>query len=143
MKHYLAVAILFVMLYSCKKEESRQYSKWYVNTDSFYTNDVRTDRGKGQHDIESNDPKNCFSLSFLLGFYPKEGAYPVGCKGPDPRWACLVIIYKGAAYLSPKNAYLQTGEINGKATYTLQPAWFYHEANITDSVLVKGAFNEP
>jgi len=143
MKQFLLIASLFIILYSCKKEDSKQYSKWFVNTDSFYTNDIRADRGKAIHILEGNDFKNRYYVEFHLNYYPQEGSYPIRCLGQNPDWVCITINYKGIGYIGPKNAYLQAALKNGKASYTLEPVWFYNESNVMDSVLVRGTFNEP
>ena len=143
MKIFSIAAAFSILFVSCKKGDNRQYSKWYVNNDSFYTNDIRVDKGNAVCQIQGNDFTNRYFLEFHLNYFPIGGSFPILCSQQNPYWACLTITYKGIGYVSPKNTNLQADDLNGKGSYVLQPAWFYNESNAQDSVLVRGTFNEP
>ena len=145
MKQVLLIAALFVLFISCKKGDNRQYSKWYVNNDSFYTNDIRVDKGKARHDITTNDLHNGFQIVFNLGTFPATGSYKLDCSLQNPAWVCMGIIYRDTGYLarSEKNGTINATMKNGKASYSLAPTWFYNSYRNEDSIFVKGTFNEP
>jgi len=153
---HLFFVFTFIFLFeSCKKEDKRQYSKWYVNTDSFSTNDVKLDIGKVVSHIFTNSQYSGgtlpygFSITFntgsLNGGIPTSGSFKLDCSQQNPQWTCMSILYKDIGYLSNENEleYLIASQENGKAYYILEPTWFYNESNPKDSVLVKGTFNEP
>lgn len=143
MKNLISLFAILAMLSSCKKDEPKRYSEWYVNGERFYTNDVREDIGKVISSIEGNDFKNKFFLEFNNKPFPTSGQYEIDCSRANQGLTCLGFNYKGVGYSAPKNTYLQAGSIGGKASYTLNSTWFYNESNLQDSVLTKGIFNRP
>ncbi len=141
-KTTLFLAALTLLL-SCKKEEAKRYSEWYVNGERFYTNNVREDVGNAVSSFEGNDFQNRFALDFNLRSFPTSGQYEIDCSRSNQGLTCLAITYKGVGYLPPKNTYIKAGSIGGRGSYTLDSTWFYNESNSQDVVLIKGTFNRP
>lgn len=143
MKKSILALLLISTLFSCKKDEPKQFSTWYVNGQKFTTNDVRYDKGKARNEISSNNQTDRFDIYFNLGELPITGNFLINCSQQNPHWCCMAIIYQGKGYVEPKNAFIYASFYNGKARYTLDETWFYNELDNNDSILVKGTFNEP
>lgn len=134
---------------ACKKEDNRQYSTWYVNEDTFTTNDVKTDIGKVVANIQTNNISNGFWLWFntgsLRGGFPTSGSFKLDCSQQNPQWVCMGIFFKDTGFLSNENnlKYIAASQKNGKAQYILDTTWFYNSYRPNDSIKVHGIFNQP
>ena len=158
-KLLILFAVLSGILFSCHKkekpapdkpqpEDTRQYSYWTVNEDSFKTNDVDEVLGLGMcvlGNAQKNHTNN-FSLYFNIGrSLPVYGSFKIDCSTQNSTFVCMDFVYNGIGYLININGsfYLTAGENNSKAQYKLAPTWFYNEQDPNDSVLIQGVFNEP
>src|ERR1043165_7480533 len=63
---FLSLFILSLLI-SCKKGDNRSYSKWYVGTDSFSTNNVTVEIGKAITIMASHDERYRFGFFFERG----------------------------------------------------------------------------
>jgi len=130
------------------REPPKQYSYWVVNEDSFSTNDVALDIGKGTIRMGSNnDVKNYFRLQFNFGYQlPVSGDWPLSSvETQDPQMAEISFYYKSDFYIVStfENAFIHASLEQNKARYALPPTWFVNYYNHNDSVLIHGVFNEP
>ncbi len=145
MKRLVITVLLMAIITSCKKRASKEYSHWYVNNDSFSSNNVGVTIGKTRADMWSSLTDNYFSLTFNVGFLPTSGLYKTDDRIQDPTFVSMDIKYNGTEYypdtLFP--IYLTADLKNGKASYTLPPTWFISFANSNDSISVRGTFNQP
>jgi len=145
----LSFALGLSVFVACKKEESRQYSYWVVNNDSFSTNEVNVTIGKAIALLTSNDKNNRFTISFDISMgesLPSTGQFPIRrgiLQHPDS--AVVNFYYKSNFYVARKqNASRLVASLpNGKVRYELTPDWFYNYYNLDDSIWIKGIFNEP
>jgi hypothetical protein len=135
---------IVLLIDACKKDEKSQYSYWQVNDDKFSTNDVTRRIGGKESSLRANNASNNFSLSFAgSGWFPPPDSCPVLCGMAVQNWACLVFTYNDIMYYSGRReAWLIASSVDGNASYSLKPTWFYN-TSLADSVLVQGVFNEP
>lgn len=156
MKKILLFPIMLTLtFYSCHKnekpspvpEDNRQYSHWVVNEDSFSTNEVIVDIGHVFTRIRSNsDPDNYFRMQFNLTYLPEYGSFHLTThETSDPANAEISFYYNGIFYvISPtENSSLEASLVNNKSQFKLDTTWFLNYYDNTDSVLIRGEFNEP
>jgi hypothetical protein len=141
----LVCTIICLMFTACKKE--KQYSTWYVNSDSFSTNEAETSIGKAIAKFSSlnHDNKNYFRIGFNVGYLPTEGQYKIEYNSTTSIFSGISFYYNGVFFISSPNTenYLYASSNSGKASYSLPATWFINYDNHEDSVLIKGTFNEP
>ena len=139
----LIAALLFLVC--CKKKDERQFSYWYVNSDSFLTNDIRVDAGMSRKEMLTNNFREGFQIIFNGPDFPVSGSYKLDCSTQNPLWTCFGILHNDTGYLANplQNNHVTAYSNNGKAQYVLVPTWFYNSYRTSDSILVHGTFNEP
>lgn len=143
MKKTLFVFAIIASCLSCKKNDKKQYSYWYINTDSFSTNDVRVEAGNARHEMITNNLHNGFQITFNLGAFPIAGSFKMDCSQMNPDWVCVNILYNDTGYLANPDSFAKAFSPNGKGQYIVPNTWFYNSYNSSDSILVHGTFNEP
>lgn len=144
MKRTLLAAVSIICLCNaCKKEDKRQYSYWYVNNDSFKSNNVKKDVGKAIAEINCTDEVNRFAIAFYLSFFPTSGNYPIAkSSSQNPDSVAVGFYYLNNFYIVHKEGILNVVS-NNKFKCELQPTWFVAYDNANDTVLIKGTFSEP
>src|SRR5690606_14013128 len=99
MKNSFLFICLISIFCACKKEARKQYSYWYVNEESFKTNNVRIDRGKARTDIRSYGNQNQFRITFELGYLPLDGSFLIDSIGiQNPFYVWIDFFYNGNYY---------------------------------------------
>ncbi len=91
-----AVCIACVYNAACIKEDVIQYSRWYVNTDSFTTYDAKTDMGKLTSRTYTNSLyiggtlTDCFLIVFITGSFdgrfPTSRNFKLDYSKKNPQW---------------------------------------------------------
>jgi hypothetical protein len=153
-KILLFPVMLTLTFYSCHKKEkptptpdNRQYSYWTVNEDSFSTKEVIVDIGHVFTRIRSNsDADNYFRMQFKLTYLPEYGSFHLTTyETSDPANAEISFYYNGIFYvISPtENSSLEASLVNNKSQFKLDTTWFLNYYDDTDSVSIRGEFNEP
>lgn len=142
---FIASCTLLLFFFTCcKKSDNRQYSYWYVNKDSFSSNNISLDIGKAIAVLQCLDSKNNFTIGFHFPYLPTNGTFPIllgSSHNPD---SVNVVFYCNDKYYIPfKDCNLLSSSNNGKSMFTLAPVWYKNYYNPNDSVLIHGTFNEP
>lgn len=150
MKTRQITTIIIVMLATaCNKKEKGQFSTWYVNNDSFTTNEVIMSVERNGCSLSSPNKEKGFSLykgGSGFGNPPQLGTYILSAdyESGNPDLQHANFYYKGLFYrLLPDQAdTLIIAKPAGKFRYTLKPGWFVNTVDSLDSVLIRGVFNE-
>jgi len=142
MKKVMIALCLLATVYSCKKEDEKQFSTWYVNGQKFSTNEVRLDKGKVIYILSTNTfgiDSNGFQIVINNG-----GIHPT-------HWLdcytdmCFKLIYNGGYYIGRLPGSISTiYNANGTHSFKLNETWIYNSyTSDEDSILVSGIFSEP
>ena len=162
MKKTLLASFFFVSLIGCKKKQDKSISIWTINGTEYKSNNCTIVIGNGESIITGNDPKSRWDLIFYTPL-PHEGEWPIRSFRPDGNNPYFVYLafYKDtrlyAVSLNNSNL-LHAHDVNGKASFNLEPTWFIRMVNndpgnllpadsslsyTSDSVLISGTFNQP
>ncbi len=66
---------MIVLISSCKKKEEARYSKWYINNDTFLTNNVKVFSHKVNYEVSDYNRPNYFGFLFPYPPYMAEEAF--------------------------------------------------------------------
>lgn len=150
-----AIVLLLLLFVACRKQEARQFSDWYFNTEAISSNNTRINEDKGGSSMYTMDGMNTNSVNRDNGFVLSCGLYSLPSSsnydlynGPpsyNPALLKLYIYHKGSEYHLSENdsAHVTISVVNGKRRYEIPEAWFINSGNNLDSALVKGTFCEP
>ena len=142
----ILLPILPLLFFACKKNENNnQFSYWYVNNDSFRSNNMYRNISHNDAAYGCSDNGNNFTVTFHFPSFPKSGRYPLGLTSPaiqDPDSIVLCFYYKNVFYV-PVEGYVDVSSLENKTKCTLSPTKFVNYDNHYDTVRIHGSLNEP
>ena len=148
MRYVIPFLALLYIFSGCKKTDNRQYSYWYINADSFASNEtvLAVDKAMVWLGIGNNN-RTAFTIVFNFGFQaPQSGDWSLShTPEQHPDSVNIGFYYNGDVYhVAPSNrSALHASLVNGKVRYELPPGSFFRYGNPNDTVLIHGTFNQP